>query len=54
VLKMSNSPDLGSFIFGAIVGFGVAWLMYTETGQMLLGVSKEKIKAKLRERLERL
>jgi len=51
---MSSSPELGSFLFGAIVGFIGGWLLFTETGQMLIGISKEEVKRRLRERLERL
>jgi len=44
--------------WGYIIAFGagltVGWLLWTESGKMVTGIGKEKLKAELRERLSSL
>ena len=42
------------FLFGFALGIGIGFLLWTDTGKMLTGATKEHLKAELRKRLEKL
>jgi len=45
---------MNNFVWGFIAGVTLGFLMWTDTGKMLTGATKEKVKAELRERIEKL